>query len=116
MYIFIDHPVGTSSTKYVLSHDQDSDVGTCYRISGNKEAMNLDYVVPLESSIVSPLLREGADGIPQALEVLSEYCLVREDLESLGELTSWPNTQNRFSQVESKVNHVSYYLLFEYYC
>lgn len=69
--------------------------------------MNLDYVVPLESSIVSPLLNEGADGIPQALEVLSEYCLVREDLESLGELTSWPSTQNRFSQVESKVNYNS---------
>lgn len=70
--------------------------------------MNLDYVAPLESSIVSPLLRDGADGIPQALGVLSEYCLVREDLESLGELTSWPNTQNRFSQVESKVNYQRY--------
>ncbi|XP_046686070.1 replication factor C subunit 1 [Homalodisca vitripennis] len=82
---------------------QELTVHSRLKISGNKEAMNLDYVVPLERSIVSPLVRDGSAGIPQALSILSEYSLVREDLESLSELSSWPNTKTLFSEVESKV-------------
>uniref|UniRef100_A0A1B6MVA5 Replication factor C subunit 1 n=1 Tax=Graphocephala atropunctata TaxID=36148 RepID=A0A1B6MVA5_9HEMI len=82
---------------------QELTVHSRLKISGNKEAMNLDYLVPLERSIVLPLVREGTAGIPQALSSLSEYSLVREDLESLSELSSWPNTKNMFSEVESKV-------------
>lgn len=54
-----------------------------------------------------PLVTFGTDGIPAALAVLSEYCLVREDIDSFSELSAWPNSKNLFAEVDSKVIKIS---------
>lgn len=82
---------------------QELQVHTRLRMSGSKEAMNLDYSVPLRDHIVRPLVVNGAEGVSTALSVLHEYNLVKEDLDSLLELTSWPNSKDPMSKVDSKV-------------
>lgn len=82
---------------------QELQVHTRLRMSGSKEAMNLDYSVPLRDHIVRPLVVSGAEGVSKALGALHEYNLVKEDLDSLLELTSWPNSKDPVSKVDSKV-------------
>ncbi|XP_049763833.1 replication factor C subunit 1 [Schistocerca cancellata] len=72
-------------------------------ISGSKLDLALDYLPYIRDAIVKPLISEGAPGVPQALSVLKKYYLLREDLESLLELSSWPDQRDPMSMVDSKV-------------
>lgn len=65
--------------------------------------MNLDYSLTLRNHIVHPLVVAGVEGISTALSTLHEYSLVKDDLDSLLELTSWPNCKDPMSRVDSKV-------------
>ena len=71
--------------------------------SGNKTAMALEYCRSLKDGIVSPLLQRGVDGVCEAVSAMTDYNLLREDLDSLGELTAWSNKKDNFAGVESKV-------------
>lgn len=53
--------------------------------------------------MVLALERYGTEGIDEALSVLREYSLLRDDLESLAEITSWPGLPASFSRLDSKV-------------
>ncbi|GLV41620.1 Germ line transcription factor 1 [Carabus blaptoides fortunei] len=73
-------------------------------MSGNKNAVNLDYLPFLRDAIVRPMAERGADGIPDALHTMQAYSLLREDLTSILELSHWPKTKDPFETgVESKV-------------
>lgn len=72
-------------------------------ISGSKEAVNMDYLTHLRDSIVGPLIKEGLDGVPATLHVMQSYYLLRDDIDSLMELSSWPNQKDPMSHVDSKV-------------
>ncbi|CAG2122047.1 unnamed protein product, partial [Medioppia subpectinata] len=56
------------------------------KVSGSKSALNLDYLEPLRDSIIEPLVANGTGGVPNSIEKLENYCLRREDLESILEL------------------------------
>lgn len=71
--------------------------------SGSKLDLALDYLPYIRDAIIKPLINEGAAGVPQSLDVLKKYYLLREDLESLLELSSWPGQKDPMSLVESKV-------------
>lgn len=43
------------------------------------------------------------DGVDESLAVLKEYHMLREDLDSLIELTTWPGKKSAFDSVEGKV-------------
>lgn len=43
------------------------------------------------------------DGVEEALSVLKEYRLLREDIDSLIELTMWPGKKNPMDAIEGKV-------------
>lgn len=73
------------------------------RISGSKRDVSMDYCEMMRDTIVTPLVKRGADGVDEAVEAMNSYDLLREDLESLLELSSWPNSKNPMSTVESKV-------------
>ncbi|VEN38222.1 unnamed protein product [Callosobruchus maculatus] len=73
------------------------------RCSGNRMAMNLDYLVPLRNAIINPLKRLGSDGVHKAIDVMKGYNLLREDLDNLIELTVWKGGKNPFNDIESKV-------------
>lgn len=72
-------------------------------ISGSKDAVNMDYLTHIRDSVVGPLVKEGLDGVPATLHVMQSYYLLREDIDSLIELSSWPNQKDPMSHVESKV-------------
>lgn len=63
----------------------------------------MDYAPFILAAIVRPLRDEGVNGVPQALEVMREYKISREDIDGLVELTSWPGMKNPLDAVEGKV-------------
>lgn len=73
------------------------------RISGSKRDVGMDYCETLCNAVVRPLVKHGAEGVDAAVEAMNSYDLLREDLEALVELSSWPGTKNPMSTVESKV-------------
>lgn len=72
-------------------------------ISGSKRDISLDYLSCLRDAIVKPLQKDGVDGVSSVIKTLQNYYLTREDIESLLELSTWPNQKDPMSGVESKV-------------
>ncbi|XP_064079076.1 replication factor C subunit 1-like [Macrobrachium nipponense] len=73
------------------------------RISGSKMDVNMDYCESLKNAVTQPLVKEGVDGIHSAMDVMNTYNLLREDLDSMLELTQWPGSKDPMSNVDSKV-------------
>lgn len=71
--------------------------------SGSRMSVRLDYAPFLAQAIIQPLVDKGSDGVADSLAVIKEYRLLREDIDSLLELSTWPKTVNLWSKVESKV-------------
>ncbi|XP_058119113.1 replication factor C subunit 1 [Anopheles ziemanni] len=71
--------------------------------SGSRLAIRLDYAPHLLRSIVQPLQRRGAEGVNDSLEVIKEYRLLREDIDSLVELSTWPKNKSPMDSVDGKV-------------
>ncbi|CAH2069021.1 unnamed protein product, partial [Iphiclides podalirius] len=71
--------------------------------SGSKSSIFLDYCTHLRDAVISPLIKSRADGVAESLQVLQSYHLLREDLDSLIELSLWPGQRNPMVLVESKV-------------
>lgn len=83
-------------------------------VSGSKSAINLDYSYALKEKVLRPLLRDGADGVQESLNILRDYSLLREDLDSLNEITGWPLCQDLFSKIDSKVCDFMHFLKTKY--
>ena len=73
------------------------------KITGSKTDLNLDYVRPLRDKIIQPLLREGQDGIEEAVQTLVHYSLLKDDLDNLIELSLWAGEKSPYAGVDSKV-------------
>lgn len=65
--------------------------------------MRLDYAGFLVDAIARPMRERGADGVEAALAVMMEYQLLREDIDSLLELSTWPGQKNAFDGVDGRV-------------
>ncbi|KAI1290017.1 Replication factor C subunit 1 [Halotydeus destructor] len=78
---------------------QDLKVHMNLKISGSKLALNLDYLEPLRDSIVNPLVKGDVDG---AAELLNEYYLRKEDIESIMELVTYKGDKDPMTKVDSK--------------
>lgn len=71
--------------------------------SGSRMSVRLDYAQFLVQAIVKPLIDKGLEGVPDALEVMKAYHLLREDLDSLFELTTWGSAKSPWEKVDSRV-------------
>uniref|UniRef100_A0A182PRP7 Replication factor C subunit 1 n=1 Tax=Anopheles epiroticus TaxID=199890 RepID=A0A182PRP7_9DIPT len=71
--------------------------------SGSRQAIRLDYAPHLLRSIVQPLQNRGAEGVHDSLEVIKEYRLLREDIDSLVELSTWPKRKSPLDSVDGRV-------------
>lgn len=71
--------------------------------SGSKSSIYLDYAYHLRDAVVNPLIKDKADGIEKSLDVLESYHLLREDLDSLVELSLWPGQRNPTILIDSKI-------------
>lgn len=76
---------------------------TRLRTSGSRQSIRLDYAPFLLENITQPLIEDKMDGVEEALSVMKEYRLLREDIDSLVELTSWPGKKNPIANVDGKV-------------
>lgn len=85
------------------------------RISGGKLAVNLDYLKPLRDKIITPLIKRKNEGIEEAVSVMNSYQLLREDLDSIIELSLWKGQQNPLNLIDSKVRLNSLPLSFTYF-
>ncbi|KAL7636133.1 UNVERIFIED_CONTAM: hypothetical protein RMT77_013952 [Armadillidium vulgare] len=73
------------------------------RISASKQDIVTDYSSRLRDAVVSPLVTKGSEGVADAVNVMLSNDLLREDLDSLLELSLWPGTKDKMTSVESKV-------------
>jgi replication factor C subunit 1 len=71
--------------------------------SGSRMSVRLDYAQFLVQAIVKPLVDKGMEGVADALEVMKSYHLLREDLDSLFELTTWGSAKSPWEKVDSRV-------------
>lgn len=76
---------------------------TRIRTSASVSSFRLDYAPMLLASIVKPLKAKGLEGVEESLSIIKEYRLLREDIESLIELTTWPGKKSAWDGVDSKV-------------
>ncbi|KAI9579253.1 replication factor C subunit 1 [Glossina fuscipes] len=76
---------------------------TRIRTSGSRLSIRLDYAAFLLHKIIHPLKEHGLDGVNESLNTIKEYHLLREDLDSLIELTTWPGKKSPMDSVDSKV-------------
>ncbi|KAF3423622.1 hypothetical protein E2986_03148 [Frieseomelitta varia] len=70
--------------------------------SASKEAINLDYIKSLRDTIIRPLVIDGIENVNAAIDVMNNYHLLREDLDSLVEISLWPGDRDPFQVIDSK--------------
>lgn len=69
----------------------------------SRQAVNLDYLHYLRKAILHPLQRHGAEGAGQAVQLLDDYQLIREDVDSMMEISVWGGQPDPYSKLDSKV-------------
>ncbi|ODM98365.1 Replication factor C subunit 1 [Orchesella cincta] len=69
-------------------------------VSGSLEALNMDYLPYLRRAITKPLAEGDHES---AAGVMEQYTLLRDDVESINDLSVWPGTRDPMERVESKV-------------
>lgn len=76
--------------------------GSCRTLS-SRQAVNLDYLHYLRQALLSPLQRLGAEGASQAVQLLDNYHLIKEDVDSIMEISVWGGQADPYSKLDSKV-------------
>lgn len=74
-----------------------------FRTSASRESIRLDYAPFLLQNILQPLIDDKNEGVEESLSVIKEYRLLREDIDSLAELTIWPGKKNLMDSVDGRV-------------
>lgn len=73
------------------------------RTLSSKEAINLDYLPYLRSALLEPLRCRGADGASQSVTLMDNYDIVKEDFDSIMEISTWGGQADPYSKLDSKV-------------
>ncbi|BES91550.1 replication factor C [Nesidiocoris tenuis] len=76
---------------------------TRLKASASVESIKMDYARGLRDALLNPLVRSGSDGVEESLSIMKEYSLLREDLDSICELSVWPAFKDPMTQIDSKV-------------
>ncbi|KAM4750984.1 LOW QUALITY PROTEIN: replication factor C subunit 1 [Anableps anableps] len=69
----------------------------------SRQAVNLDYLHYLRQALLHPLQRHGAEGAAQAVQLLDDYQLLKEDVDSIMEVSVWGGQPDPYSRLDSKV-------------
>nr|XP_046194579.1 replication factor C subunit 1 isoform X3 [Oncorhynchus gorbuscha] len=87
----------------------------------SRQAVSLDYLPYLRMALLCPLQRQGAEGAGQAVQLLDDYHLVREDVDSLMEISLWgqpdpyakldPKVKSAFTRAYNRETHLTPYSL-----
>merc|ERR1719300_1669575 len=68
----------------------------------SKQSVVLDHGQMLRDHILSPLVKNGAEGVDDAVTRMGDYNLLREDLDNLIEIGQWPERPDPMRGVDSK--------------
>ncbi|NXA79912.1 RFC1 factor, partial [Thryothorus ludovicianus] len=68
-----------------------------------KRTVNMEYLSYLRDALVQPLRDFGADGVQQAVAFMDSYCLMKEDVENIMEISTWGGKPSPFSKLDPKV-------------
>ena len=68
----------------------------------SKESVVLGQGQILRNHILGPLVKDGAEGVDEAVKRMGDYNLLREDLDSLIEVGQWPDRPDPMKNVDSK--------------
>jgi len=66
--------------------------------------VSMDYVPYMRHLLTAPLVNEGGSGVDQTVSLLHAYDLLREDFDSVLEVSSWSSSHDIMSHVDSKVS------------
>ncbi|GCC24657.1 hypothetical protein chiPu_0003059 [Chiloscyllium punctatum] len=75
----------------------------CLRTHASKRAVNLDYLPYLRDALVQPLTLQGTNGAQEAVATMNAYYLMKEDVDSIMEISSWAGRPDPFSKLDPKV-------------
>ncbi|XP_061438963.1 replication factor C subunit 1 isoform X2 [Rhineura floridana] len=106
MHQFPNFPCWLGKFSSTGKHDriiQELTMHMSLRTHASKRAVNLEYLPYLRDGIVKPLTCLGTDGVQDAVAFMNSYCLMKEDVESIMEVTCWGGKPGAFSKVDSKV-------------
>ncbi|CAL7935102.1 unnamed protein product [Xylocopa violacea] len=81
---------------------QDVTVHARLATGASKEAINLDYIKPLRDAIIRHLTIGDAENVDAAVDIMNHYHLLREDLDSIIEISTWSD-QRPLPAIDSKV-------------
>ncbi|NWX23277.1 RFC1 factor, partial [Aegotheles bennettii] len=73
------------------------------RTQGCKRTVNMEYLPYLRDVLVQPLKDFGADGVQEAITFMDSYCLMKEDIENIMEISMWGGKPSPFSKLDPKV-------------
>ncbi|KAM9660947.1 replication factor C subunit 1 isoform 1-T1 [Morphnus guianensis] len=68
-----------------------------------KRTVNMEYLPYLRDAVVQPLKDFGADGVQEAITFMDSYCLMKEDIENIMEVSTWGGKPSPFSKLDPKV-------------
>lgn len=77
-----------------------------FRISADKSGLNLNYLPYMRDQLTKPLIIKESDGVADVMKVMDTYCLVREDVDSIMEVTHWTGRKDPMSLINPKVLHL----------
>jgi len=68
-------------------------------VSASLEALNMDYLPYLRRKITGNLMNGEIEG---AAKIMETYSLLRDDMESINELSMWPGMKNPLEKLDSR--------------
>ncbi|XP_054634941.1 replication factor C subunit 1 isoform X2 [Dunckerocampus dactyliophorus] len=69
----------------------------------SRQAVNLDYLYYLRQTLLSPLQKLATEGASQAVQLLDDYQLIKDDVDSMMEISVWGGQPDPYSKLDSKV-------------
>ncbi|RXM31698.1 Replication factor C subunit 1 [Acipenser ruthenus] len=82
---------------------QELSMHMCLRTQASKRAVNMEYLPFLRDSLVRPMAGRGAEGVPEAVQLMDDYCLMKEDVDNIMEISTWGGRPDPFSKLDPKV-------------
>ncbi|XP_069712280.1 replication factor C subunit 1 [Phaenicophaeus curvirostris] len=68
-----------------------------------KRTVNMEYLSYLRDALVQPLKDFGADGVQEAITFMDSYCLMKDDVDNIMEISMWGGKPSPFSKLDPKV-------------
>ncbi|XP_033890486.3 replication factor C subunit 1-like isoform X1 [Acipenser ruthenus] len=82
---------------------QELSMHMCLRTHISKRAVNMEYLPFLRDSLVRPMAEHGAEGVSEAVQLMDDYCLMKEDVDNIMDISTWGGRPDPFSKLDPKV-------------